>query len=346
MCGENSSEDGSVKSLGEFKVIDAIRRWLPEPPAVVLQSIGDDCAVVRFGSTTLLASADAFVEGVHFRRGTATPSDIGWKAATAAISDIGAMGGVPLFNLVTLACPAETNIGFVREMYRGLQDAAALYGVSIVGGDMTKSADNAILLDVMVIGEAPGGRYLTRHGAHEGDVLVVTGTLGESAAGLHILESGSRLERAGMDPDHAKLVQAHCRPAARIEEAKWLAKQTGVRAMIDISDGLSQDAAHLTEKDNLGIRIEADALPASRKLEKYCAACGLDLATVQLTGGEDYELAVVVAPNVSDSLCDSFAERFDCPLTPVGRFSTDWNGVRVDGQQWTVRPPGGFNHFA
>ena len=322
----------TVRDIGEFGLIRRLARLLPTSP-YVFEGVGDDCAVVRLGDTVALVSCDLFLEHVHFRRSTATPEDIGWKAAAAALSDIAAMGGAPLYVLVSLACPGDTEIAFVEGLCQGLTAAAGQAGAVIVGGDTARSPE-AIVLDVAVIGQTVGGRYLCRKGARPGDVLAVTGHVGRSAAGLHALEHGH---------DGPALLAAHRRPQPRYAEGRWLCRRDGVHAMIDISDGLVQDAGHLAEGEGLGVDIDPGRLVSAPELERYCEEHGLDALTFMLTGGEDYELACAIAPDVYDGTVRAFQETFDTALTGVGRFTDAWRGVRVAGQEPAA---GGFDHFA
>ena len=321
----------TVRDLGEFGLIRRLARLLPASDAVV-EGIGDDCAVVKAGGRLLLMSCDLFVEDVHFRRATARPEDIGWKAAAAALSDIAAMGGTPLACLAALACPAETELAFLDALYRGLADAAADAGAVVAGGDTTRSPQG-LVLDVTVLGEVAEGRYLSRRGARPGDVLAVTGCLGRSAAGLHALERGL---------DAPALVEAHRRPKPRCAEGRWLCHQREAHAMIDISDGLLQDAGHLAEAAGIGVDIEPEKLTLDPNLARYCTESGLDPMQFVLRGGEDYELAIAVASGAFDGVAQAFAEEFDTPLTAVGVFTDAPLGVRIAG---APADQTGYEHF-
>lgn len=321
----------NVGDLGEFGLIARIRKCLPVA-ANVIEGIGDDCAVVRIGDTLALLSCDLLIEHVHFRRGTASPEDIGWKAAAAAFSDIAAMGGTPLFGLVSFACSADTDAAYVEDLYRGLSHAAAQAGAVIVGGDTAKTSD-ALVIDVSVIGHVSEGRYLTRNGAQPGDVLAITGDVGRSAAGLHALEHAN---------EAPSLISAHRRPRPRYHEARWLCRQAAVRAMIDISDGLAQDAGHLTETARIGVDLDPARLVPAPDLERYCRAQGIDAAPFMLAGGEDYELACAIAPEAFADIAAAFSQTFDTALTLAGHFTDKWTGPRIEGEPLAKT---GFDHF-
>lgn len=320
-----------LSRLGEFGLIDRIGRILPSAPTVI-EGIGDDCAVVRIFDRLMLLSCDMFVEDVHFRRAYSTPQDIGWKAATSALSDIAAMGGTPLFSLVSLSCPSHTDSAYVESLYHGIADAAGQAGAVVVGGDTTMSPAG-ISLDVTVIGEVIGNRYLSRRGAQSGDLLGVTGRLGLSAAGLWALENGRNAP---------VLAGAHQRPTARISEGQWLCGCEHVKSMIDISDGFVQDAGHLAKAARLGLEIDPDKMPVDADLRQFCLEHDLDPLDFMLTGGEDYELAFAIRPEDGEDCLGMFRREFRTPIHIVGRFTNEWQGVHVIG-----RPSlhGGYEHF-
>ncbi|HOZ47582.1 MAG TPA: thiamine-phosphate kinase [Candidatus Hydrogenedentes bacterium] len=321
-----------ARDIGEFALIRRLTSSLPKGEAVVLP-IGDDCAVLRASAYPLLLSCDLAVEGIHFRRETASAEAIGWKAAAAALSDIAAMGGTPVCLLVSMACADDTDVAFAEELYCGLEGAASAAGAVIAGGDTTRSP-SGLVIDVAVVGEAREGRYVTRRGAQSGDMLAVTGFLGRSAAGLDALERGV---------EAPALTEAHWRPTPRYDEGRWLCRRQEVRAMIDVSDGLLQDAGHLAEAAGLGIDVQSSALPADETLAAYGARHGLDVTRWALAGGEDYELAVAIAPDAFEEVSAAFREESGLPLSAVGVFTETWAGVRVDGAPTARR---GYDHFA
>jgi thiamine-monophosphate kinase len=321
----------TLRDIGEFGLIDRLERILPTSPLVV-EGIGDDCAVLRFGDRQLLVSTDIFIENVHFRRDWASPADIGWKAAAAALSDIAAMGGAPLFCLTSLACPADTPTSMIEDMYTGISSALSRFGAVIVGGDTTR-LESGIAIDMVVIGETVGNRCVRRHGAEAGDRVFVTGNCGRSAAGLHALAHGR---------GEADLIQAHLRPVPRISEGQWLCRAPAVHAMIDVSDGLLQDLGHIAAFSYLGIDIASASLPVSQALAAYCAMYGQNPADYIFKGGEDYELAFTVAGPDADALLEAFHHEFRLEATAIGTVTDKWLGVRVDGQPVDIA---GFDHF-
>ena len=321
-----------TRPSGEWVLIEQLARVFGPPPSEVVQGIGDDCAVIQATPYPLLLSCDLAIEDIHFRRAAMPPEDIGYRAAAAAFSDMAAMGGTPLYGLVALACPGHIPVDFIEAVYCGLADAAAAAGARIVGGDTTISP-SGLVLDVSVVGEAREGRCVLRNGAQAGDVLAVTGRLGRSAAGLHALEHGL---------DAPELIAMHRRPQPRYTQSRWLCREPAVHAMIDVSDGLAQDAGHVAEASGLGLDIQSSKLLLDDDLRRYCKHHGLDPLDLALAGGEDYELAVAVAVGDVEQVCRRFTQDFVLPLTPVGVFTNSPAGIHVDGQTPTRT---GYEHF-
>jgi thiamine-monophosphate kinase len=320
-----------LSEIGEFGFIDRLSRIFGTN-ADVLEGIGDDCAVLRSETSILLVTCDMSIEDVHFRRANTRPEDIGWKTVAISLSDIAAMGGQPRFITVSLAAPMDTNTELLERIAAGMQEAARFGGAVIVGGDMTQSREG-IAIDTTAIGEAVDGRYLARHGATNGDVLAVTGFPGDAAGGLHAQENG-HLSSA--------LIERLHRPIPRVAEGRWLAQQPGVHAMIDISDGLGQDAGHIAKASKLGVNIQRDDVPIGDALRGYCVAHHLDPREVTLRGGDAYELAMAIDRNAFEATAHGFAAQFDLTLRAVGTFSDAFTGVRVDGEAAAEL---GFDHF-
>ena len=273
-----------VSQLGEFGLIERLTRIVgAEGSPDLVVGPGDDAAVWRVGGEYLIATTDAMVEGVHFLPERTRWEDVGWKALAANVSDIAAMGGTPLFALVTLALPPETLAETMDALYRGLGQSAGEYGVTIAGGDVVRAPQVSVTVALMGRAAQRDGvpLLLRRSTARTGDVIAVTGTLGDSAAGLRLLQTGT----AADDP----IVQRHTRPVPRVEAGRG-AVEAGVRCGIDVSDGLLQDVGHVCEMSNAGAVLRAADVPLSDGLRAAFPDDALELAC---TGGEDYELLLI-----------------------------------------------------
>lgn len=321
---------GSVGDHGEFALIASLTSALKAGTGVK-QGIGDDCAVVRMGDKELLLTCDASLEDIHFKRDWGTPEDIGWKAAVSALSDIAAMGGRPLMVLVTLALPEDLPVAYAEALYRGLAHAVESTGAVIVGGDTTASR-SGIVIDLSVIGEAVG-RSVLRSGAQPGDVVAVTGAIGERGAGLHALLNGV---------DAPEFIRAYLHPSPRVDEGVWLQGQTGVHAMMDVSDGLLPDARHIAKASGVGINLLSAQLPNNVSLWSYWAEQGIESMPQRLCSGEEYELMVILAVDEAPALLQAFMAQFDVAIHPVGVCTDRAGEVTVDGEPPTAQ---GFEHF-
>jgi thiamine-monophosphate kinase len=269
-----------LSDLGEFGLIQRIQRMLPIGRGVRI-GIGDDAAWVENPSGTSLVTADLLIEGVHFDLKWISFFELGYKSLAVNLSDIAAMGGVPAYAILSLGIPADLDTDKVDEFYRGIKAITRSNDVAVAGGDTNTS--KSLIVSVCVIGHAPY-RPIRRSGAGVGDDIYVTGTLGDSALALSFLrDHKGRLQRK----DLAKLLKRHHRPTPRLAAGALLAKHRLATAMIDVSDGLIQDLAHICRASGTGAVIRQDHLPLS---PTYRALAGKDGACHALTGGEDYEL--------------------------------------------------------
>ncbi len=313
--------------------------------AGVRTGIGDDTAVLALGpDALLLATTDLVLEDVHFRRAWASPYDVGWKAMAVNLSDIAAMGGVPRWALVAAALPASAPVEEVDAFYSGLQDAAAPSGVVIVGGDTSASLDGW-MINVTLLGEHTGTPKL-RSAARLGDVVVVTGTLGRSAAGLALLSTGGATHPGLSAPAREELTAAHLRPVARLAEGRWLGGQPGVHAMIDMSDGLTTDLGHICRESQAGARIMLDSLPVAPAAREAASALGKDPLEWATAGGEDYELLFTCEPDLVDFLAQGLLRLTGAMITVIGRIEHPEAAVTyVDARGGAVVLGSGYQHF-
>ena len=316
----------------EFSLIDRIRQRTAQSRDDVRLGIGDDAALLAVPSGQELAVAiDTLVEGVHFPRGTA-PADIGWKALAVNLSDLAAMGATPAWALLALTLP-NADEAFIDGLADGFAQLAQTYRLALVGGDTTRGA---LTVSVAVHGFVPPGKALTRAGAQVGDAVLVTGTLGDAAAGLRLLQQSHH-----SDAQSNYLIARLHRPTPRI--AAGLALRERASACIDVSDGLLADLGHICAASHVGVEIEAALLPrSSALLDRFDDARPRDFA---LSGGDDYELCFTVPPQRVASVQADLA-KLGCGATRIGRI-VEGEGVRVrdaDGQ-WLEPAQQGWDHF-
>jgi thiamine-monophosphate kinase len=310
--------------MNEFDLIHRLTRALPTNSSVVVGA-GDDCAVLDAGvlDRLLLFKTDAVVEGVHFTPGTA-PEKIGHKGLGRCLSDIAAMAGTPSAALVTIALPRDFNPDFVEAIYTGLNALARRHQVAIVGGETTTNPGGT-LISVALLGWVPRGKGVLRSGAEAGDAIFVTGELGGSLAGKHL----------EFEP--------------RLAEARWLAQEFSLHAMLDISDGLAGDLRHILTASRVGAELLATAIPISREARRAAKAAPSTKPPLlaALTDGEDFELLFTVASRDAVPLLDAWKVQFPAlALTCIGKIKAG-EGITIRDQQG-VRPltDHGYAHFA
>jgi len=331
-----------VSELGEFALLARLQQRLqPVDAPPVVRGIGDDCAVLRpADGHDLLVTTDTQEEGVHFRRDWSTPEDIGWRCLAVNVSDIAAMGGVPLGAVVALSLPETAAVTFVEAMYDGMSALAAAYDCPIIGGNISKSAER-LSVTITVLGSAPRDGAVYRASARAGDGIWVTGALGGAKAGLEALIHSQAV--AGLPTD--TVLSRYRRPIPRLKEALFL-RQHGAHSLIDLSDGLSSDLARVCEASGVGARLHADRIPISGETRKVAGALGLDPLTWALHGGEDFELCLTAPPDLAEALEQGLRKRSDCPLTRIGTIQAD-AGVTLchsDGGEVPLIA-GGYDHF-
>jgi thiamine-monophosphate kinase len=329
-----STIDGLPLAHGpEFDLIRRFVRPDEAPRPDVRVGLGDDCAVVAGNGIAL--SCDMSVEGVHFRREWLSFREIGWRAAAAALSDLAAVAARPIGVLVSLALPEGDAGDPAEEVMAGVREAVEGVGGTVLGGDVTRSP-GPLALDVTVVGEAP--RPVLRSGAQPGDEVWVTGELGGAAAAVRAL-------LAGAAPDPAAR-ERFARPMPRVREALWLRERGLPSAMVDLSDGLAGDAAHLAAAGAVAVLLSPETIPV-HPAARAAAADPEDALRLALGGGEDYELCFTAPLGIVRGHAIDFERELGVPLTCVGRVGGG-NGV------WWVDPEGrrtplgfgAFQHFA
>ena len=317
------SESVALAAGREFDLIRAFFQDANVPDDLLLAP-GDDCVVLANG---IALSTDLSMEGVHFRRDWISLEDIGYRAAMAALSDLAAVAARPVGMLVSIAAPADRAEDTITIM-RGARAAAGESAAALLGGDLTR-APGALAIDVVVVGHTM--QPIARSGAQVGDAVWVTGELGGAATAVDDWLHGRTPEAAA--------AKAYARPVARTAAARWLAEHARPSAMLDISDGLAGDVAHIAAASNVGIVLDIHALPLHP-----AAAARPDGHILALGGGEDYELCFTTNMKDMTEVTRGFAQRFGCRLTRVGEVVDD-SGVLLR-ENGMLRPArGGFQHF-
>ena len=297
--------------------------------------IGDDAALLRpRAGQELVLTCDWFLEGTHFLRDKHPPDSVGWKCLARALSDIAAMGGVPRCFLLSMALPASHTGRWLDGFLGGLRRASRRFGCALAGGDTTQGKQ--ILINITVVGETQAGQAVLRSGARPGDIIYVSGHLGEAELGLQILRS-----RRPASPKNP-LLRKHLYPEPRLPLGQWLAKKALASAMMDLSDGLSSDLRRLCAASGVGALLESEGIPGIRSSD-IGRKLGLDPLDLALHGGDDYELLFTVPPRKSRSLPSAFQ---GVKLTAIGRITRKEKLVVCDGNA-RERPlvAGGWDPF-
>jgi thiamine-monophosphate kinase len=317
----------TLVDITEQELVAAITRVLSGSVPGVVVGVGDDAAVVQPGSGELVLTTDALVEGSHFDRSTTSARHLGHKAITVNLSDVAAMGASPRFALCALTLSDDVNASWAMELFGGMREACDEYGLSLVGGNLARGSD--VTVAVTMTGEVAPGRAVTRSGAKAGDVIVVTGTLGASAAGRRL----HPLRQKWTDSERAA-IRRHFRPIARVGEGLVLARH-GATAMIDVSDGLALDLSRIAEASDVGVRLRIADVPVDPAARRDEA----------LTGGEDYELLATLPSDKVEPARAELRETFGVPLASIGTVIDDGLVVVDDDGAERSLEPAGWDHF-
>jgi thiamine-monophosphate kinase len=325
--------------IGEFGIINRIRKWTsPSAPALV-QGIGDDVAVMEMGPRTLLATTDILIEGIHFERSWMDPYRLGKKSLAVNLSDIAAMGGTPKYFLVSLGLPKHLPFSFVSRFYFGLRETAKRHRVDLVGGNISLS--EKMVINICLLGEGKRKDLIFRKGARVGNELFVSGTLGDSALGLKLLQ------KKGLQGRPRKLIEKHLSPFPRVELGQALAQHRCATAMIDVSDGLLSDTRHIMEESGVGAIIWENRIPLSPSYRRTSPLYSKDPVHMALSGGEDYELLFTAPPEKRGKI-SALSRSLKIPITCIGRILPKEKKLRIvrnDGKTY-VPSRFGFDHFA
>jgi thiamine-monophosphate kinase len=336
-----------VSEIGEFGLIGLLARefGLEYPPAPGAKQpgmqvgLGDDALVTERHDGSLIWTTDTMVDGIHFLPDRTTWPDVGWKALATNLSDIAAMGGKPYMALVTLCLPSDFKVEDAVDLYRGLRECSEVFGVTLGGGDVVSAPVFAITVALSGWAEetADGGAaVLTRGSAQPGDVVAVSGAVGDALAGLTLIRQGREFNTKAEEHLRIRMQRPQPRVSLGLE-----AVRSGLRCGTDVSDGLVQDLGHIATASGVGIRVDAVRVPASDALREVFPSEALGLA---INGGDDYELLLIGPRSIVEALIDSS----DTPLTEIGDvYKSDTPRVAVIDETGREIPlaRGGWDHF-
>lgn len=331
-----------ISKLGEFGIIqDLIAPEFKELVQQHMTGIGDDCAIIPINDkTSHIFTTDMLVENRHFLRGKISPFQLGYKSLAVNLSDIAAMGGTPRASYLSLGLPSDIEISWVEEFMKGYKSLSAEFNVPLLGGDTT-SSDDTIIINVGVNGEIHHEKIKRRSEARSGDLICVTGHLGNSAAGLKMLLSDIPVSTANED-----ILLQHLMPRPHVPEGLWLAESKSVHAMIDLSDGIGSDLMHILKASGVAAHIALEKLPFSDALVRLAQDQNWEAQELAVSGGEDYVLLLTVSADAYENMAKSFRESFNSALYCIGsiekaapRVRYTYNGKEQDSSKT------GFRHF-
>lgn len=345
-------ESSRISELGEFGLISRLTTDAKDGIGVIT-GIGDDAAVTSLSpGMQLLTSTDMLLEGVHFRLSWHDPYRLGRKSLAVNISDIAAMGGIPRWATLSLAIPADIPIKFLDLFTAGFLSMATEQGVSLIGGD-TCSSRSGLIISVTIMGEQRPEHILRRSGALPGNEIWVTGTLGDAALGLKLLEQQASLngnppgpQGEGWNEGEKSLITRLLDPAPRSAAGLALAASGLVTAMIDVSDGIMSDFGHIAELSGVGGVIQLERIPLSAAFMATTRTAAPVPHYLALSGGEDYELCFTAPPGQREKITD-LMENCGIHATPVGivTSSKEITVIRPDGSRFDAIHCG-YNHFS
>lgn len=328
MIEDKNQQRTSLGQLGEFGLIDHLTQNFKIVQPSTLKGIGDDAAVLDFGTKKAVVSTDLLIEGVHFDLAYMPLKHLGYKAVVVNLSDICAMNAKPTQITVSVAVSNRFPLEALEELFEGITLAANQYKVDVIGGDTT-SSQKGLIISITAIGEADSEEIVYRDGAGETDLLVVTGDVGSAYMGLKVLEREKQvfLVNPNSQPDldlYAYLVERQLKPEARTDvRTLFHALELKPTSMIDISDGLSSEIIHLCKSSKVGCNLYEDKLPIDPQLISVCEEFTIDSTTVAINGGEDYELLFTIKMEDFDKI------KANPHFTIIGHMTQEREGIHL-----------------
>lgn len=332
-----------VWQVGEFGLIDKIKNDTLTDPSMVVAGIGDDAALLKHPPDKILvATTDMMIENIHFMVSGDNGREIGYRVMAANVSDIASMGGIPTHAVISLGVNPQMEVSFIESVYEGMKACCRAYGVNIVGGD-TVSSPNNLVLNVALLGWADPEKYLLRSGAKPGDLILVTGVLGDSRAGLDLV-----LEKCQMtEADAEYLLGRHYYSTPRVKEMAAGIQAGGITAADDISDGLGSEIHEIAEASGVGAVIWFHDLPVSKQTLEVASKTNTDLTEYCLFGGEDFEMVLTVRSEKATELIQAIQMATGTKVTVVGEIVEKDQGIRLlrDGSLQELKKRG-YSHFS
>ena len=328
MIEDKNPQRTSLTELGEFGLIDHLTKKFEVKNPGTIKGIGDDGAVLDFGSKKVVVSTDLLIEGVHFDLAYMPLKHLGYKAVVANLSDICAMNAKPTQITVSVAVSSRFPLEALEELFDGIAIASEVYQVEIIGGDTT-SSQKGLIISITALGEANTEELVYRSGAQENDLIVVTGDIGAAYMGLQVLEREKQVFQVNPNsqPDlenYTYLIERQLKPEARTDIRELLEKlDVKPTSMIDISDGLSSEIMHICKQSNKGCSIYEEKLPLDPQLISVCEEFNIDSTTVAINGGEDYELLFTIALEDFDKI------KANPNLTVIGHINQEAEGMHL-----------------
>lgn len=317
-----------LSEIGEFGVIDFIREQFRNLIPEGWEGIGDDCAIIPWDrDRSLVVTTDMLLENVHFLPDRITPYQLGYKSLAVNLSDIAAMGAKPVATFLSLGVSAQTDKEWVGEFLKGYRE----FSVPLLGGD-TVTSKGGLTISVTALGMVPNGQIKRRRDARPGDLIAVTGALGDSAAGLRAL-----LENTRRTPDIDTLILRHHTPEPHLKEGEWLAGHKEVHAMMDVSDGVASDLRHILKASGVSGKLDRNRIPISDTMRRVAGQFDWNPQELALAGGEDYVLLFTVDPSQVEKLAADYRNIFGKDFHIIGEITEgeageiDWQGECFEG---------------
>jgi len=328
MIEDKNQQRTQLSDLGEFGLIDHLTKNFKVKHKSTIKSIGDDAAVLNFDNKKIVVTTDLLLEGVHFDLSYMPLKHLGYKAVIVNLSDVYAMNAKATQITVSIAVSNRFPLEALEDLYAGIETAADIYDIDVIGGDTT-SSNKGLLISVTAIGEVESENEVYRSGAKPNDLLVVSGDLGAAYMGLQVLEREKEVYKVNPNsqPDlkpYTYIIERQLKPEARKDIVKLLS-DLGVKpsSMIDISDGLSSEIIHICKQSKVGCDLYEEKIPLDPQVISTCEEFNIDSTTVALNGGEDYELLFTISQD------DFLKIKANPSLSVIGYIKEEKEGIHL-----------------